>query len=71
MVGQVKVIKEGGYGFIISDTGEEYFFHHSVFQGNWEALKRICPPLSSQGPQVVFKEQWHKKGPRAYIVELV
>lgn len=71
MIGRVKSIKNSGYGFIIDDTGEEFFFHHSQFKGDWEELRKISPPNTEVGPTVLFRAIEHKRGPRAEKVELI
>lgn len=67
-----KIISEKEYGFIIDEqTKEEFFFHKSVFKGDWDRLVRISPPLAYIGPEVLFKVIDHKKGPRAIKVEVL
>lgn len=71
MIGKIKRIFPSGFGFIVTEENEEYFFHVSVYKGDWQALLELCPPNVVEGPLVYFKEQSHPRGPRAYIVELV
>lgn len=71
MIGRIKIIKGSGYGFITTPDETDYFFHQSQYKGDWEELKMLSPPNTTQGPEVQFKIIEHKRGPRAMKVELV
>ena len=59
MRGTIKrVIADKGFGFIATDDGQEYFFHHSACPENsFEALR--------EGQAVTFEKGQGPKGPRA------
>jgi cold shock protein len=58
MRGTIKrVIAEKGFGFIATDDGQEYFFHHSACPEGFEALR--------EGQAVTFEKGQGPKGPRA------
>ena len=38
MEGKVKLANSQGFGFIETDMGIDFFFHHTKFQGNWKEL---------------------------------
>jgi len=71
MIGRVKKIFPSHYGFIIDEDGVDYFFHHDHYLGDWEQLKRLSPPLKSEGPVVQFQPIKHQKGMRAEQVMFV
>jgi len=65
MTGKVRTINlDKGYGFILADTGKDYFFHHTALQGF---------PFTSlyEGIIVTFEEGNSPKGLRAENVEVV
>ncbi len=68
MTGEVKSVKDKGYGFIKSEDFKEYFFHHSGFRGDWEQLFR-----DAQVGEKIYVEfevdNSNPKGPRATNVE--
>ena len=51
-----RLVSEKGFGFIMGESGQEYFFHQSA-----------CPTFSSlrEGQAVTFKTGQGPKGPRA------
>jgi CspA family cold shock protein len=56
--GQIKrLVRDRGFGFIRDDGGQEWFFHRSAVQGNFDQL--------SEGQRVSFEEEPSAKGPRA------
>ena len=58
-IGTVKrIMHDKGFGFILDERGQEYFFHRSgVVGGSFEDL--------DQGQQVSFELEDSPKGPRA------
>ena len=53
-----RMMTEKGFGFIATDDGQEYFFHHSACpEKSFEALR--------EGQAVTFEEGQGPKGPRA------
>lgn len=60
-----------GYGFIVSEDGEQFFFHITAFKGDWEELKKNNPPTAVAGQEVLFKAVEHPRGPRATNVEVI
>ena len=50
-----------GYGFIASDSGKEFFVHHSSIEG--EGFKSL-----EEGQRVSFEEERGAKGPQAVKV---
>ena len=56
--GQIKrLVRDRGFGFIRDDGGQEWFFHRSAVQGNFDQL--------DEGQRVTFDEEPSAKGPRA------
>jgi CspA family cold shock protein len=56
--GQIKrLVRDRGFGFIRDDGGQEWFFHRSAVQGNFDQL--------NEGQRVSFEEEPSAKGPRA------
>lgn len=53
-----KYFEDKGFGFIKSETGEDYFFHASQFQDNENP---------SIGAVVYFDENQNEKGKCAYL----
>ena len=52
-----RLVRDRGFGFIKDDGGQEWFFHRSSVQGNFDQL--------SEGQRVDFDEEPPTKGPRA------
>ncbi len=52
-----RVQRDKGFGFIRDERGQEYFFHRSAVQGDFDRL--------NEGQQVAFEEEQSAKGPRA------
>jgi CspA family cold shock protein len=52
-----RVVRDKGFGFIRDDRGQEYFFHRSSVEGDFDRL--------SEGQHVAFEEEQSAKGPRA------
>ena len=71
MIGRVKLVRASGYGFILCDNGEEFFFHFSKFRGDWDKMVKLSPPNEPMGPEVQFKPVEHARGPRAIDVEMI
>jgi CspA family cold shock protein len=56
--GQIKrLVRDRGFGFIRDDGGQEWFFHRSAVEGNFDQL--------NEGQRVTFEEEPSAKGPRA------
>jgi CspA family cold shock protein len=52
-----RLVRDRGFGFIRDDGGQEWFFHRSGVQGNFDQL--------AEGQRVAFDEESSPKGPRA------
>ena len=52
-----RLVRDRGFGFIRDDGGQEWFFHRSAVQGNFDQL--------NEGQRVSFEEEPSAKGPRA------
>src|SRR5438105_288112 len=52
-----RLVRDRGFGFIKDDGGQEWFFHRSSVQGNFDQL--------NEGQRVSFEEEPSAKGPRA------
>jgi CspA family cold shock protein len=52
-----RLVRDRGFGFIRDDGGQEWFFHRSAVQGDFEQLR--------EGQRVSFDEEPSDKGPRA------
>ena len=58
-----RLVSEKGFGFILGDDGQEYFFHQSAYaQGAFSDLR--------EGQAVTFTKGQGPKGPRAESVKL-
>lgn len=55
-----RLVLDRGFGFIRDDGGQEWFFHRSAVQGNFDQL--------NEGQRVIFDEEPSPKGPRARSV---
>ena len=71
MLGRIKTIKPSLYGFILDETGAEYFFHAQHYDSDWDKLKAMSPPATSLGPVVQFVPVKSPKGLRAEKVTLI
>ena len=62
MTGQIKtLVPDRGFGFILGESGTEFFFHRSAVEsGDFSQLK--------PGDRVSFEEELSAKGPRASSV---
>jgi CspA family cold shock protein len=49
--------RDKGFGFIRDTSGQDFFFHRSSVQGDFEGLR--------EGQRVSFEEEPSPKGPRA------
>jgi cold shock protein len=59
-----RLVGDKGFGFILAEDGQEYFFHQSAFaQGSFSTLR--------EGQAVTFTKGQGPKGPRAEGVKLV
>jgi len=52
-----RIVRDKGFGFIRTDRGEEYFFHRSGTEGDFDQL--------AEGQAVTFEEEPSPKGLRA------
>jgi CspA family cold shock protein len=52
-----RIQRDKGFGFIRDNSGQEYFFHRSAVEGDFDSL--------SEGQRVSFEEEQSPKGPRA------
>ena len=52
-----RIARDKGFGFIRDNAGQEFFFHRSSVQGNFDQL--------NEGQRVSFEEEPSAKGPRA------
>jgi cold shock protein len=52
-----RIQRDKGFGFIRDSGGQEYFFHRSAVEGDFDSL--------SEGQRVSFEEEQSPKGPRA------
>ena len=58
-----KIVSDKGFGFIVADDGNEYFFHQSACNGvRFDDLR--------EGQNVTFERGQGPKGPRAENVRL-
>lgn len=58
-----KIVAERGFGFIAAEDGQEYFFHRSGTNADFDRLQG--------GERVSFQVEASPKGPRAGAVQLV
>jgi cold shock protein len=59
-----RLVSDKGFGFILADDGNEYFFHNSAGQGTrFDQLR--------EGQAVTFEKGQGPKGPRAESVRVV
>ena len=59
-----RLVSDKGFGFILADDGQEYFFHQSACQGTpFEGLR--------EGQPVMFEKGQGPKGPRGENVRAV
>jgi cold shock protein len=52
-----RLVRDRGFGFIRDDGGQEWFFHRSAVEGNFDQR--------NEGQRVSFEEEPSEKGPRA------
>ena len=52
-----RLVRDRGFGFIRDEGGQEWFFHRSGVEGDFESL--------TEGQRVSFEEEDSPKGPRA------
>lgn len=52
-----RLVLDRGFGFIRDEGGQEWFFHRSSVEGNFDSL--------AEGQNVSFEEEDSPKGPRA------
>jgi CspA family cold shock protein len=58
-----RLVSDKGFGFILGEDGQEYFFHQSAYaQGSFSDLR--------EGQAVTFTKGQGPKGPRAESVRL-
>jgi CspA family cold shock protein len=55
-----RLMRDKGFGFIRDERGQEWFFHRSSVQGNFDQL--------AESQRVTFTEGQGPKGPRAETV---
>ena len=58
-----KLVSDRGFGFIKAEDGQEYFFHRSGTEGDFDGLQG--------GEKVSFEIESSPKGPRAKSVRRV
>ena len=58
-----KLVSDRGFGFIAAEDGQEYFFHRSGTDADFDRLQG--------GERVSFQVETSAKGPRAARVQLV
>ncbi|HEX6547711.1 MAG TPA: cold shock domain-containing protein [Candidatus Dormibacteraeota bacterium] len=58
-----KIVIDRGFGFIAAEDGQEYFFHRSSTDADFDRLQG--------GERVTFQVESSPKGPRAGRVQLV
>lgn len=56
-----RLVTAKGFGFIATDDGAEYFFHHSAYDEDFDSLR--------EGAKVTFEKGQGPKGPRAESVQ--
>ena len=57
-----RLVRDRGFGFINGEDGQEYFFHRSAIQGDFDNLR--------DGQKVSFEGEAGPKGPRARTVRV-
>jgi CspA family cold shock protein len=63
MTGTIKrLVSDKGFGFVAAADGNEYFFHQSACEGQFDQLR--------EGQAVTFNTGQGPKGPRAESVKL-
>lgn len=63
MNGTIKrLVSEKGFGFVLGQDGNEYFFHQSACGGKFDTLR--------EGQAVTFEAGQGPKGPRAENIRL-
>jgi CspA family cold shock protein len=64
MNGTIKrLVSDKGFGFVLAEDGNEYFFHQSAFpQGRFDDLR--------EGQALTFEKGQGPKGPRAENIRL-
>lgn len=69
MEGRIKRVLSKGYGFIETDAGIDFYFHHTAYKGNYkDLLKRF---VSDEIIIVSFdNDPTGPDGPRAVNVEI-
>lgn len=70
-MGRIKNLKPSHYGFILDEDAKEYFFHSDNYNGDWDKLMSLSPPITSKGPVVQFTPTTSPKGLRATNVEFI
>ncbi|MET0787318.1 MAG: cold shock domain-containing protein [Paenisporosarcina sp.] len=71
MVGFVSnVIADRRFGFIAADNGQEYFFHESNCESDWNEIAADFARLGRGKVQVTFEPTKTAKGPRADAVTI-
>ncbi len=70
MTGRIKKPNSRGYGFIETDEGIDFFFHHTAYQGDW---KKILSYYLAEGSLIVEfdNDPTTASGPKAKNVRLV
>jgi len=67
MLGHVKNTSDKGYGFVVGEDQQDYFFHRNDFRGDWEELRHDAKTTKVH---VEFDpDRKNAKGPRANNVE--
>jgi CspA family cold shock protein len=57
-----RLVSDKGFGFVVAENGQEYFFHQSACAGAFDQLR--------EGQPVTFQTGQGPKGPRAENVRM-
>lgn len=68
MIGKIDKILPSGYGFIVTENGDRYFFHISSYNHSWDELKTLT---EYKEVVVQFEPTTTLKGLRAEKVEVI
>jgi len=58
-----RLVSDKGFGFVLAENGQEYFFHQSACAGTFDQMR--------EGQPVTFQTGQGPKGPRAENVRMV
>lgn len=69
MIGQIKSVRSRGFGWIETQIGVDFFFHHSAYKGDFKTLLKDY--ALGEKPKVLFDmDKDSDRGPRAINVIL-